>query len=239
VGTERAKQLEPKLSRVTINVGGNAAIVGFKVERDGQLIPAAVFGEPLPVDPGQHTMIAVAPGYEAWRVDVSIPPAGGMQSISIPPLNPLPAPLPEPVAPPPNPESNSTMTDKAATPTKGHEPDLTWVWVSGGVGVVGLGAGVLFGLQASSLDKDAKEFCIDNACFDERGSNLSSDAQDASLIANIGYGVGVVGLGTAVVLAVIALQDDEPPLAASNRPGWNLVPSIGQQGASLQMQGQF
>lgn len=240
VGTDRARQLEAKLSRLTLNVGGNAAIVGFKVERDGQAVPAAVFGEPLPMDPGQHTLVASAPGYEPWRVDVSVPPVGGLQAISIPPLNPLPAPLPEPAAPPPQTEPGPAISDKNPPPKAQHEPDLTWAWISGGVGLVGVGAGVVFGMKASGLDADAKDFCEGTACFDQRGDELSADARDAALIANIGYGVGAVGLGTAVVLAIIAMQDDEPEIAASNaQPRWNLVPSVGHQGASLQMRGQF
>jgi hypothetical protein len=225
---------------LTLNVGGNAAIVGFKVERDSNAVPSAVFGEPVPVDPGEHVLVASAPGYEAWRMSISVTAPGSSQAIAIPPLTPLPAPLPEAAAPPAATAPAAVGTPKDAPPEQQHHPDLTWAFVSAGVGAVGLGVGVVFGLKASNLDKDAEEHCEGAACFDAKGPELSSDARSAALLANIGYGVGAVGLGTAVVLAIMELQDDEPPVAAQQpRAKWSLAPEVGVGTASLQMRGQF
>jgi serine/threonine-protein kinase len=240
IGGDRARALESKLSRITLDVGGNAAIVGFKVERDKQSVAPELFGEPIPLDPGEHQFTASAPGYASWQSAITVSVSGGMATVTIPPLNPLPAPLPEPQAPPPAKEPTPAATPVDTAPTPQHHADLTWAWVSGGIGVAGIGAGVFFGLKASDLDKQAKDHCEGTSCFDHQGPSLSKDARDAALIANIGYGVGAVGVGTAIVLAIIAMQDDEPPVASrANQSAFWLAPEGDSHGARLNLQGLF
>ena len=63
----RAKALEPRLPRLTIDVPVEHRVDGLTVTRDGTAIGPGVWGTPLPVDPGTHVIEAAAPGYQPWN----------------------------------------------------------------------------------------------------------------------------------------------------------------------------
>ncbi|MEZ4302040.1 MAG: hypothetical protein R3B70_44330 [Polyangiaceae bacterium] len=86
-----AKQLEPKLSRLTITA---AAVPGLVVKSDGVEMGAAMLGTPLFVDPGDHTIEAAAPGYEAYTITVNVGPNADSKTAAIPPLTRSPEPAP-------------------------------------------------------------------------------------------------------------------------------------------------
>ncbi|HMJ10468.1 MAG TPA: hypothetical protein VK524_03625, partial [Polyangiaceae bacterium] len=57
---ERIALLEPKLSRLTINVSPGADAAGLEVRLNGALLGAASRGVPSPVDPGTYRIEATA-----------------------------------------------------------------------------------------------------------------------------------------------------------------------------------
>ena len=61
----RANKLEPKLSKLTIQVQSTAT--GERVSKDAVEISAAEWGTAVPTDPGDHVVEATAPGKKAWR----------------------------------------------------------------------------------------------------------------------------------------------------------------------------
>ncbi len=64
-------ELEPRIPRLRIRVEPTAE--GLELMRDGDsLAPASVLGEPLPVDPGEHTVAARAPGFTEQEVRVTV-----------------------------------------------------------------------------------------------------------------------------------------------------------------------
>lgn len=64
---ERLSVIEPKLSKVTIEVGKQANVAGFEVRVDGAKIDAMAFGTALPMDPGAHAIAASASGNALGR----------------------------------------------------------------------------------------------------------------------------------------------------------------------------
>ena len=68
---ERARALEPKLSRLTIQ-SPKEAIAGVVVTRNGVVIDAALLGTPIPVDSGPHRIQCRAPGRKDWTQDLEI-----------------------------------------------------------------------------------------------------------------------------------------------------------------------
>lgn len=118
---------------------------------------------------------------------------------------------------------------------------LTWAVL--GLGVVGLGAGGVFGAMSQGAVSD----------FDS--ATLRSDAQDAkdraesnALLANVGFGVGAVAIVGGAVLLVSNLMSDDAPAAAGDggdaagapaAPGWRLAPLFGPQGGGLSLEGTF
>src|SRR5579859_2493469 len=65
-----ADALSPRLSRLTVTVAGSLA--GIRVERDAAAVDPAEWGTPIPVDPGEHTIAATAPGHQAWATTVDM-----------------------------------------------------------------------------------------------------------------------------------------------------------------------
>lgn len=114
---------------------------------------------------------------------------------------PAPAPTPAPVvvvqpAPAPAP---------APAPTPARSGVRVLPIALYGVGALGLGAGALFGLQASDARQEALALCVDGEggllCPDTASDALDRDAR-ASLLADVGFGVGAAGLigGTLTLL---------------------------------------
>jgi hypothetical protein len=67
------------------------------------------------------------------------------------------------------------------------------------LGLVGVGVGSYFGLNAASKNSDSKDHCLDNACTPE-GFELRRDAIDSGNRATIAFAVGAAGLVTGAIL---------------------------------------
>ena len=111
---QRARALEPRLSRLTINVPAASRLPGLLVLRDASTLPEATFGLALPVDPGKHEIVAIASGHERWITVVEVAADGARVTVDVPPLTRTPEP---PVAPPPAPAPiPPTSTTPGPTP---------------------------------------------------------------------------------------------------------------------------
>jgi hypothetical protein len=75
----------------------------------------------------------------------------------------------------------------------------------GGVGVVGLGLGTVFGLSAKSkLDQSNNGPCDASDHCTSQGLSLRHDANSAATISTIGFVAGGVALATGVALFLVA-----------------------------------
>src|SRR5262249_8946297 len=63
---KQARLLEPKLSKLLLDVAQETRGAGIEVLRDGKPVDAAVWGTALPVDPGKHVIEAVHSGKQLW-----------------------------------------------------------------------------------------------------------------------------------------------------------------------------
>jgi serine/threonine-protein kinase len=74
--------------------------------------------------------------------------------------------------------------------------------VVGGVGVVGLGVGTIFGLNAISHEKKADKACSPTLCQEQGGQDESDSAHHAAVISNVAFGVGggLIAVGALVYL---------------------------------------
>jgi hypothetical protein len=216
VARERAAALEPKLGHLAITAPpaaapGGEAIDGLELRRDGILIGKAQWGASLPVDPGDHVVVANAPGRRSWQASVRVEPAKA-QTIAIPRLEPAPVTTPEvaaapvpvataPAAPVAIPPATRVGETPAPEPPAGERlgPQKIAAVVIGGLGVVGLGLGTYFGLSSKSKHDDAGAHCAGNAC-DAEGVSLRSDAITAGNASTVAFALGAAALaGGAVV----------------------------------------
>ncbi|HEY3593994.1 MAG TPA: hypothetical protein VGL13_08970, partial [Polyangiaceae bacterium] len=82
VARDRASKLEPKLSRLTLQVQSPAS--GERVSKDGVDIGAAEWGTPVPSDPGDHVIEATAPGKKAWKTTTALATGGAKVVVTVP-----------------------------------------------------------------------------------------------------------------------------------------------------------
>jgi len=235
VAMGRAKTLEPRLTRVEIELAPNARIPGLEVLKNGTLLTEASLGIPIAVEKGEHHIEARAPGYKPWLTSVLAQTEGTTEHVVVPLLEAAPPP-PPPVVPPPQPVSQKP----ASAPESGGISPATWV--AGGVAVVGLATGVVFNVLARSANTDAKSACTsdsDNStCYvhpdDAQNRQDSLDAAKADrTVSYVAFGVG----GAAAVVAIVTLV--LPRSSAPAAHGLVVLPAVGQGGGGLFMRGSF
>lgn len=228
---EKAAALEPVLSRLTIAVA--AETPGLEVVRDGVTVAAGVLGAALPVDPGPHTIVARAPGYERFEVTVTVGPSKDQQTVTVPALTPEARPdagakaAPAPVIAPP-PRGPDAGGDRGSTQRAAGI-------VGVGLGVVGLGVGGIWGAIAMGKKSDAGDpaYCTsDLSRCNAEGVAMIDDARSAATISTIGFVAGGVLAAGGLVLFLTA-PSNAPSGASAHRPAVALRAGTGPAGAPL------
>jgi serine/threonine-protein kinase len=205
VATARAQELDPKLSRLSIELSPEVAgIQGVVVKRGNQRIEPSLYGTPLPVDPAEYRIEVTAPGYETWTTPIKVD-AGGTASVRVPALVKAPeSAAPAPVPPPPSNDASAQLQSPPKPVAKaGLTGQQTAGIVLGGVGLVGVGLGSFFGIRAISKNSDAEQHCPRGAlCDDQQGEDLTNQAKDNARASNIAFAIGggLVAIGAVVYL---------------------------------------
>lgn len=215
---EKAAALAPVILSITINVAGADKTPGLQVTRDGALVGDAQWGSPIPLDQGLHVIVAKAPGRATWETKVLLKGGGTIIAVNVPELG-----LPGAAAPATNTPSTPAAIPVAdsATADGTHGAGLRGQRllgvIAGGVGVVGVAVGTVFGLSSKSKHDDALAHCDGPACRDQDGLDLKSQARSAGTISTVAFVVGAAGLGAGAVLWFTA-----KPAAASPQVGLGL-----------------
>jgi len=196
--------LEPRVPKLIITLSERTP-PGATVKLDGSLLDPVALGTPTPVDPGDHVVTAqVEDGaVEQHRITVH-------ESENARLYLDLSA-------------GGSKVADVPATPPPGHtEPNRsssgppTGAYVAGGVGIAGIAVGAITGFVALGEKSTIDEHCPDRQC-DAEGHDAVDSGQSMALISTIGFGVGVVGLATGVVLLLTASSDGQAEVGTQNR----------------------
>src|SRR6185503_3894542 len=100
----KVTEIEPKLSKLVIELDAETQALGATVSRDGQPVGSGAFGTPLPVDPGKHVVEVSAPGKQSFRTEIDVKSDGAQTVVKVPSLvDAAPAataaPAPKPVSP--------------------------------------------------------------------------------------------------------------------------------------------
>ncbi len=203
---ERVAALEPRLSRLTIEVPEDVRVDGLVIKRDGVEVTAAVWGTAAPIDAGKHRIEARAPGYESWTTEVVVEGEGTAQNVSVAALK------------------KSATSSGALSASSGSTGDGDTQRIGaialGGVGIVAVGVAGFFGLSAQSKQSDSDEYCNASGFCEERGVSLREEASQNALIATISSVVGVAALGGAGVLWFTApSKEEEQRSSARLTPG--------------------
>lgn len=190
---KKVAELEPGLGHISFQIAGDRP-EGFQVTKDGEIVAEAIWGTPLPADQRTYRIEARAPGFETFRLDVSVED-GQTTDIMIPTLVPA---APEPQAestPAPPPPVQESPAPGSAQRTAG--------WIIAGTGAAGLAVGSVLGILAISKNNASKEHCepVDpNQCNSE-GVALRNDALGFGDAATVAFGVGgALALGGLIVV---------------------------------------
>lgn len=234
VAASRAQDLEPRLSRLSIELAPDVArIAGVVVKRGSQRLEPSLYGTPLPVDPGDYSIEVSAPGYETWNTPIKVEAGGASASVRVPGL------VKRPEAATPAPSDQTPAGPRAelakpanATPAKqGLSTGQTLGLVVGGVGVVGLGIGTYFGVRAITKNSDAEEYCSgDNLCA-QQGLDLTDKAKKDATAANIAFAAGAALVAIGGVVFLTSGSSDLERVA--------LVPLLGPRSAAASISGRF
>jgi len=207
IAHDRIKRIETKLSLLTIVVPPAADVAGLEIRRDGEISLRAAWGTALPVDGGEHTIVASAPGRRTRTVSARVRPSGDRVTITLAPLEIAP------VA-----SSGAADEGEAASTRPRGSTQRTLAWVTGGASLVALGVGGVFGLRAMSKNDEAATLCpASPRCDDPAGVTLTDDARSAATISTIAFVAGGVLAAGAVTLYFTA---PSPPERARLGPRW-------------------
>jgi hypothetical protein len=230
---EQVAALEPRLSRLTINVdAATAALPGLSVKRDGSPIGSGAWGTAVPLDPGEHVLEAAAPGKKAWSAKVSVGAERDAQTISVPVLE-----VDEQAVAGAAPLAGSAADAPPEQAGASKGPPLRTIGlIVGGVGIVGLGLGGVFALQANSANKESNEdgHCdAQNQC-DTVGGEKREDAKSAAGVATVMFITGGVLTAAGVTLFLVG-----SPKRRATGALVEAAPVIGRRDAGLVVRGSF
>ena len=212
VAQERIDALAPTLPRLNIRVSAqNKATPGFTLARDDGEVGPSQWDNAFPVDPGTVTLKASAPGRKPLSTIVEIPARGGEIVVDIHTLEPEGAKKAEPL-----PDAD-TKSDGST--------QRTLAFVAGGVGVVGLAVGSIFGIVSLGKNSDAKAECRppDYKLCSRAGVDAGQDAISAGNFSTVGFIVGGVFLAGGAALYFTAPSSQNSRIA--------LAPAVGAREA--------
>lgn len=243
----RAGLLEPKLSKIVIEVPQDTKTSGVEVRRNGKLVESAMFGLEVAIDPGKQTIDATAPGQQVWTTEVVVEAKAGVTTIRIPSLVDMKPAVTEYVPPPkPGPKSpparaNAIAGDPSADkPTGPMSTERKVSILLGSVGLAGLAVGSVFGVMAISANKDAQAQCQPDAtrdkwsCPTQASVDQFNSANTYANVSNVGF-----GLGGALMIGGILGFAFAPKYKEPTTGHWYVLPVISPSSTSLSVTGAF
>jgi len=261
-GRKHLAVLEAKLSGVLIRA---SQVPGFELRIDDGLVSGTALGTRLPLDPGEHTIAASAPGHETWRTRITIASGQMATAVTVPrlvltsarltsggpsaatpsvPVTPVaataataPTDSPEPAddATPETATDSERAASAAVAPGRSNPHLLTWTAV--GVAGTGIVVGSIFGALTFDARDSARSKCPDNRCA-PGGLDDVSRARTYATVSTIGFGVGIAA---AAATAYLLIRGDGgassiPPATAGPV---TVIPTLSAHEASVSLLGRF
>jgi hypothetical protein len=190
IAHEHLASIDPHVPKLVVTVAAPARVDGLTVTANGLPRNEGSWGVPIPVDSGDVTIEASAPGHVPFRT-VAKAEDGRQVTVDIPPLDVAPV-APGP-APAPGPESPSAMQPSSVRPI---------ALVVGAAGVVVAGIGTYFGLTAISDWNTSNKNCPSSQC-NPQGAQSAHDAKQAAGLSDVTVGIGAAAIAAGIVLYVV------------------------------------
>jgi len=205
IAAAKVKDLEARLSYLSIQVPEASRVEGLTLTRNNQALDSALWNRAVPVNGGDYTIVARAPGKDEWKTTVKVPVEKGKITVDVPKLGEPGKPEQKPIVTPPEvkppPEEEPEQPE---TPAPSMFTTKRKIAVAvGGVAVIGIAAGVVFGMGAKAKERDAFALCPDpmvSCDMAVQANKLIDQGHTSALLANISFGVaGAAAIGAAVL----------------------------------------
>jgi hypothetical protein len=212
VARQRFNAVDPRVAKLSVKLAPDAP-ANAAVKRDDVALGPGSLGVPLPLDPGPHSIVVTADGYDSQTTAVSLVEGQAAEVVvSLGAKHPPPPPPPSPVATPlPPPRSGTTQRVLA---------------VSGaGLGVAGVALGTVFGLIAKS-NNDAS--MANGACDANNACNVPGLASRDAAVRDGTISTIAFAAGGAFLVAGVVLWFTAPSTAkaeSASRAGLRLAPA--------------
>jgi hypothetical protein len=247
---DKAKALEAKVPHFTIVVPNESKAPGLVV-RFASTKNDLLWDIAIAADPGTYTIEASAPGRKPFNTTLTLVAGGAIVTITIPPLEAGAGPSTTPTTTvgttptegtPTTTPTEGTTTSAVVAPdagTSSGSSQKTIAYVVGGVGVVGIVVGTIFGLKAKSKNSEANDNCRpdDPTRCNSAGVSLSDDAHTAAGISTIAFAAGGAALVAGAVLWFTAPKESSKE--SSSAPSVGLGFGVAHGGIGLSAQGEF
>lgn len=223
--TDLVPKADAKIATVTIKWEPLPGAGDPKVAFDGAAIPSGALLVPRKVNPGKHVISATLSDYEDERTEVTAAEAGNIEiTLTFKKRKGGAA-----VATTPASSNEASGAGASDTTAKGRSP---LVYVGFGIGAAGFLVGGVTGGLSLSKASDAKAGCVDQHCPRSQ-QDVADSSRTLGTVSNIGFGVGLVGVG----LGVYGLLAGGKPTTATTSAPRRILPVVGV--SSLGVQGQF
>jgi hypothetical protein len=227
-------EVEQRIPSVVLSARSGTGVdrIDVRVTMDGAEVATKLEGRAVEVDPGVHTF--VFEGADGRAEQQFVVKQGAKDQALAVMLGTPPAPTAvEPPAMAPSAPEAPASTSSGASP-------LRYVgYAAAGLGLVGFGLAVAFGLHANSKYDESTgdpggSGCDANNFCGAQGKQARADAQSAGTLATVGFVAGGVLLATGIALVVLA-----PSRASSNSITARLAPMVGAGAGGMTMGGTF
>jgi hypothetical protein len=203
-------QLRKRQPSIVIRVTDSAKhdVTAFRILKDNKLLLDKPSGTAIDVDPGEAKLHVEADGYKPRDLPVVVAEGEQRRLVEIE-LHPVSEPEPKPIAPIPGPAAPIEYTSSPRAPAI----------VSGVVGVAGFGVLALFQGLVASQHTYLENHCLPTSPGGKAGdcTSVVHSADTKYAIGTVGFGVGVAGVGTALI--VYFVSDYHRPKTSSPQSG--------------------
>jgi hypothetical protein len=202
VSREQVARLRPDVPQLAISLAASAP-AATTVTRDGSVLGVPSLGVPLPVDPGEHVIIARTPDGVEHETRTTV--ARGERKRVVADVSA---------------SASASASAPAPAPASASASALrTWAWIAAGVGVAGLALGGVAGVLALSDKSTIDANCKPDHTCNPTGLSAASDAGTFGALSDVGFAVGGAAAVTSVALFVLSPSRTWQPVASAQPHG--------------------
>jgi hypothetical protein len=217
VARQHIAALTPRVPRLTVVLAPGAS-ANTRVRIGNVDVPPTSLGVSLPLDPGTYPVVVTSVSGASRAFSVTLTEGSREVRVAIPPKGEAPPPSNVGASPPAAPRDE----------TPGPSDTRPLGYALGGVGVAGLLTGTIAGIVALNHKSTRDDHCNADKICDQTGVDANDAYGTMATVSNIGWAVGLLGLGAGAyfVLTSDARDGSETAVRTSMGPAGSTVTMV-------------